>query len=188
MKLFFMDKNNNQFAETLTSYKKGKVGKYRIMKERTFDKTNSKWFKLHDISENIKFVSLQLKIVFQPKIEYLMKQMRNDVFKPPTGHPDFKIFCYNEELESKIRQPALAEKFKLEKIAEAQKLKAVLEAEAEAAAIQMNGEAKAFAIEAKAKAEAEQMSKKADAWNEYEQAALMEMMLKVKIYLVIFQR
>merc|ERR1711881_543076 len=82
-----------------------------------------------------------------------------------------------KELESKVRQPAEAEKFKLEKIAEANKLKSVLEAEAEAEAIQLKGDAKAFAIEAKAKAE--QMAKKADAWNEYEKAALMDMMLKM---------
>ena len=31
----------------------------------------------------------------------------------------------------------------------------------------------------KAKAEAEQMAKKADAWNEYKEAALVDMMLKV---------
>ena len=54
----------------------------------------------------------------------------------------------------------------------------VLEAEAEAEAIQLRGDAKAFAIEAKAKAEAEQMAKKADAWNEYDKAALLDMMLK----------
>ena len=40
------------------------------------------------------------------------------------------------------------------------------------------GEAEAFAIEAKAKAEAEQMAKKADAWNEYEQAAKIDMVLQ----------
>ena len=56
--------------------------------------------------------------------------------------------------------------------------KKVLEAEAEAEAIQLRGDAKAFAIEAKAKAEAEQMAKKADAWNEYDKAALLDMMLK----------
>jgi len=84
-----------------------------------------------------------------------------------------------KNLESQVRQPAEAEKFKLETIAEANKQKAVLEAQAEAEAIQLKGEAKAFAIEAKAKAEAEQMAKKADAWNEYEKAALMDMMLKM---------
>merc|ERR1739844_314205 len=84
-----------------------------------------------------------------------------------------------KELDSKIRKPAEAEKFKLETIAEAQRQKAVLEAEAEAEAIALKGDAKAFAVEAKAKAKAEQMAKKADAWNEYGKAALMDMMLKM---------
>merc|ERR1712107_289499 len=73
-----------------------------------------------------------------------------------------------KELNSKIRAPAEAEKYRLEKIAEAEKSRTVLEAEAEA-----------YAIEVKAKAEAEQMAKKADAWKEYEEAALVDMMLKV---------
>ena len=42
----------------------------------------------------------------------------------------------------------------------------------------------------KAKAEAEQMAKKADAWKEYQEAALVDMMLKVgssfyNIYLIV---
>jgi len=84
-----------------------------------------------------------------------------------------------KELDSKVRKPAEAEKYKLETIAEANRQKAILEAEAEAEAIALKGDAKAFAIEAKAKAEAEQMAKKADAWNEYGKAALMDMMLKM---------
>ena len=43
------------------------------------------------------------------------------------------------------------------------------------------GEAEAYAIEVKAKAEAEQMAKKADAWKEYQEAALVDMMLKVML-------
>merc|ERR1719341_1899174 len=62
-----------------------------------------------------------------------------------------------KELNSKVRAPAEAEKYRLEKIAEAEKSRTVLEAEAEA----------------------EQMAKKADAWKEYEEAALVDMMLKV---------
>ena len=54
----------------------------------------------------------------------------------------------------------------------------------------MRGEAEAYAIEVKAKAEAEQMAKKADAWKEYQEAALVDMMLKVdssflNIYLIV---
>jgi len=43
----------------------------------------------------------------------------------------------------------------------------------------MKGEAEAFAIEAKAKAEAEQMEKKANAWKEYQEAAVVDMILDV---------
>merc|ERR1719295_394254 len=82
-----------------------------------------------------------------------------------------------KELNSKIRAPAEAEKYRLEKIAEAEKSRTVLEAEAEAEARAVKGEAEAYAIEVKA--EAEQMAKKADAWKEYEEAALVDMMLKV---------
>lgn len=43
----------------------------------------------------------------------------------------------------------------------------------------MKGEAEAFAIEAKAKAEAEQMLKKAEAWKEYQDAAIVDMVLEM---------
>lgn len=43
---------------------------------------------------------------------------------------------------------------------------------------QLKGEAEAFAVEAKAKAEAEQMEKKAEAWKEYQDAAVVDMVLE----------
>merc|ERR1712029_1056595 len=90
-----------------------------------------------------------------------------------------EILRKEKELDSKVRKPAEAEKFKLEKLAEAEKLRLILEAEAEAEAVALRGEAEAYAIEVKAKAEAEQMNKKAEAFKEYKEAALVEMMLKV---------
>lgn len=42
----------------------------------------------------------------------------------------------------------------------------------------MKAEAEAYAIEAKAKAEAEQMAKKAEAWKEYQDAAMVDMVLE----------
>merc|ERR1712168_349878 len=90
-----------------------------------------------------------------------------------------EIMRKEKELDSKVKKPAEAEKFRLEKIAEAEKQRIVLEAEAEAEATALRGEAEAYAIEVKAKAEAEQMAKKADAWKEYKEAALVDMMLQV---------
>ena len=43
---------------------------------------------------------------------------------------------------------------------------------------QLKGEAEAFAIEEKARAEAEQMAKKADAWKDYQDAAMVDMVLE----------
>jgi flotillin len=55
----------------------------------------------------------------------------------------------------------------------------VLEAEAEAESVKLRGEAEAYSIEAKAKAEAEQMAKKADAWKDYQDAAMVDMILEM---------
>lgn len=44
--------------------------------------------------------------------------------------------------------------------------------------LQMRGEAEAFAIEARARAEAEQMAKKAEAFQMYQEAAQLDMLLE----------
>jgi len=90
-----------------------------------------------------------------------------------------EIMRKERELDSKVRKPAEAEKYRLETIAEATKQQIVLQAQAEAEAKALKGDAEAYAIEELAKAEAEQMAKKADAWAEYKEAAMVEMMLKV---------
>ncbi|XP_074654287.1 flotillin-1-like isoform X1 [Tubulanus polymorphus] len=89
-----------------------------------------------------------------------------------------EIIRRERELEATIQKPADAQKFKLEKLAEAEKNKVILEAQADAQAIEMRGEAEAYAIEAKARAEAEQMAKKADAWKDYQDAAMVDMVLE----------
>ena len=55
--------------------------------------------------------------------------------------------------------------------------------------VQMKGEAEAFAVEAKAKAEAEQMARKAEAWKQYEDAAVVDMVLDMlpKVITALFE-
>ncbi|XP_062904189.1 flotillin-1-like isoform X2 [Mobula hypostoma] len=89
-----------------------------------------------------------------------------------------EILRREKELEARVKKPAEAERYKLEKLAEAERMKLIMEAEAEAESIRVKGEAEAFAIHAKAKAEAEQMIKKAEAFNEYKDAAMVDMMLE----------
>ncbi|XP_038063791.1 flotillin-1-like [Patiria miniata] len=83
-----------------------------------------------------------------------------------------------KELKAQVKQPAEAERYRLETLADANMKRVVMEAEATAEAIQLKGEAEAFAIEEKAKAEAEQMAKKADAWKDYQDAAMVDMVLE----------
>jgi flotillin len=88
----------------------------------------------------------------------------------------------------------------LEKIAEAHRQRTVLEAQAQAEALRlqvisriefleqnvikkskfqlMQGEAESFSIEVKAKAEAEQMKLKAAAYQQYNEAAMMDMLMQ----------
>lgn len=89
-----------------------------------------------------------------------------------------EILRRSKELEAIVRQPAEAERYRLEKLAEANRNRLILEAQAEAEALRVKGEAMAYAVEEKAKAEAEQMAKKADAWREYKDAAMVDMVLE----------
>ncbi|NP_001397048.1 flotillin-1 isoform 3 [Mus musculus] len=81
-----------------------------------------------------------------------------------------------KELEARVRKPAEAERYRLERLAEAEKAQLIMQAEAEAES--MRGEAEAFAIGARARAEAEQMAKKAEAFQMYQEAAQLDMLLE----------
>uniref|UniRef100_S4RGD7 Flotillin n=1 Tax=Petromyzon marinus TaxID=7757 RepID=S4RGD7_PETMA len=89
-----------------------------------------------------------------------------------------EILRREKELDAKIKKPAEAEKYRLEKLAEAGRARVIMEAEAEAESIKIKGEAEAYAIEAKAKAEAEQMLQKAQAFKDYEEAAMVDLLLE----------
>ena len=116
--------------------------------------------------------------VMQQKIKEQEAEVKVVERKQQIEIAEQEIMRKERELVSRVKKPAEAEKFRQEKIVEAQKQRIILEAEAEAEAIAVRGEAEAFAVEAKAKAEAEQMAKKADAWKEYEDAAMIDMLLQ----------
>ncbi|XP_010641771.1 flotillin-1, partial [Fukomys damarensis] len=68
--------------------------------------------------------------------------------------------------------------WRLERLAEAEKSQQIMQAEADAESVRMRGEAEAFAIGARARAEAEQMAKKAEAFQLYQEAAQLDMLLE----------
>lgn len=113
--------------------------------------------------QKIKEEQMQIKVVERAQEVHLQNQ---------------EILRREKELQGTIRQPAEAEKFRLEKIAEATRNRLVLEAEAESESIRVKGEAEAAAIQAKAKAEANIMMQKAEAWKEFKEAAMMDLYLQ----------
>ena len=95
-----------------------------------------------------------------------------------------------KELEASVRKPAEAKQFEIETLANANKFQLEANAAGEAAAIRQKGDAEADAIQArglaeaevirqKGLAEAEAMQKKAAAWQNYNQAALVQQLIDV---------
>jgi flotillin len=82
------------------------------------------------------------------------------------------------ELEATIRKPAEAEQYRIRTIAEAERFSIEAHAAGEAEAIRIRGEAEASAIQAKGLAEAEAMKQKAAAWQNYNQAALIQQLIE----------
>ncbi|MFF4245916.1 flotillin family protein [Streptomyces sp. NPDC001822] len=103
----------------------------------------------------------------------------------------------DRELDTKVRKPADAARYRAEQEAEARRIAQVKEAEADAErsrltgqgeklhrsaladAVRIEGESEAAAIAAKGAAEAEAMQKKADAFKEYGDAAVLQMLVEV---------
>ena len=84
----------------------------------------------------------------------------------------------DRELDSTVRRPADAERFRLQTIADGRRGQLVAEAEGESEAIRLRGQAEADAVRAQGLAEAEAMRRKADAWKEYGQAAIVDRLLE----------
>jgi flotillin len=93
-----------------------------------------------------------------------------------------------KELEATVRKPAEAEQYRIETLAKAKRFQTETEASGEAGAIRATGEAEADATKAKGLAqadvireqglsEARAMHKKAEAWQEYNQAAIVQQLI-----------
>lgn len=94
-----------------------------------------------------------------------------------------------KELEATVQKPAEAEQYRIKALANAEKFRLETEAAGQAAAIRATGEAEADAIRAKGLAqaevikaqgiaEAEAMQRKAAAWQEYNQAAIIQQLIE----------
>jgi flotillin len=84
-----------------------------------------------------------------------------------------------KELEANVLKPSDARKYQIKAEAEAEEYRIQAEARGKAGAMKLEGEAEAGRIRDKGLAEAEAMSKKAESWEKYNEAAILEMYMKV---------
>jgi len=90
-----------------------------------------------------------------------------------------EIVRKEKELEATVIKPADARKYQIKSEAEGEEFRIAAEAKGKSEALRLEGLAEADQIRAKGGAEAEAMTKKAQAWEKYNQAAVLEMYLKV---------
>jgi flotillin len=90
---------------------------------------------------------------------------------------DAEIQRRERELVATVLKQAEIERRKIETLAEAQKQKLILEADGQAASTRATGEAEAEIIFKKGEAEAKAMNVKAEAYQEYNQAAVIDKLI-----------
>jgi flotillin len=92
---------------------------------------------------------------------------------------ELEIARKEKELNSNVIKPADARKYQMKAEAEAEEFRIQSEARGKADAMKLEGIAEAEKTKQLGLAEAESMSKKAQAWDKYNQAAILEMYLKM---------
>ena len=90
---------------------------------------------------------------------------------------ELEIKRKQKELDAGVIKPADARKYQLQAEAEAEGFRIQTEAKGRTEALRMEGQAEAEGIKLKGTAEAEAMLKKAGAWENYNQAAILELYL-----------
>jgi flotillin len=92
---------------------------------------------------------------------------------------ELEIQRREKELDANVLKPSDARKYQIKAEAEAEEYRIQAEARGKAEAMKLEGQAEAGKIKEKGLAEAEAMLKKAQAWEKYNEAAILEMYMKV---------
>src|SRR5919202_651413 len=123
--------------------------------------------KAYDIAAN----QAQQKVVAeQVRIEQVQRQEQIKV-------QELEVQRRERELEATVSKPAEAERRRIEVLAEAQRQKLATEAAGQADAIRLQGTAEAEIVRAKGQAEADAMHLRAEAYQEYNQAAVLDKLI-----------
>ncbi len=158
-------------AETLSQTKQAEATRDLEIKKAMYleatKKQQAQADKAYDIQGNI---MQQQVIAEQVKIQQVEKEQQIKV-------QESEIKRRENELTATLLKQADAERGRIETLAAAEKLRLTAEAEGRAAAIRVQGEAEAEIILKKGEAEAKAMNVKAEAFQQYNQAAVIDKLL-----------
>jgi len=158
-------------AETLSQAKQAEATRDMEVKKAMYLETTKKQQatadKAYDIQTNI---MQQQVIAEQVKIQQVEKEQQIKVQEAEIKRREFELIA------TTLKQ-AEVERGRIETLASAEKMRLTTEAEGHAAAIRTQGEAEAEIIFKKGEAEARAMNVKAEAYQEYNQAAVVDKLL-----------
>ena len=158
-------------AETLSQAKQAEAQRDLDIKKANYTETIKKQQAQADKAYEIQTNVMQQQVTAeQVKVRQVEKEHEVAV-------QDAEIQRRERELIATVLKQAEIERKRIETLAEAEKQRLVTEAEGKAAAIRMQGEAEAEIIFKKGEAEAKALNVKAEAYQEYNQAAVVDKLI-----------
>jgi flotillin len=158
-------------AETLSMAKQAESQRDLEIKRATYLETVNRQKAQADKAYEIQANIMQQQVIAEAvKIRQVEKESEVKV-------QDAEILRRERELIATVLKPAEVERRRIETMAEAEKQRAILGAEGQAQAIRQQGEAEAEITFKKGDAEARAMNVKAEAYQEYNQAAVVDKLI-----------
>src|SRR2546423_6753013 len=158
-------------AETLSAAKQAEAQRDLEIKKANYKEMTTKQQAQADKAYELQTNVMQQQVMAEAvKIRQIEKEQEIKV-------QEAEILRHERELIAQVLKGAEVEKRRIETLAEAEKLRLTVEAEGHASATRAQGEAEAEIILKKGEAEAKAMNVKAEAYQEYNQAAVVDKLL-----------
>jgi flotillin len=158
-------------AETLSAAKQAEAQRDLEVQKASFKEMTTKQQAQADKAYELQTNITQQQIVAEAvKIKQVEKEQEIKV-------QEAEILRHEKELIAQVLKQAEVERKRIETLAEAEKQRLTMEAEGRAAATRTQGEAEAEIIFKKGEAEAKAMNVKAEAYQEYNQAAVVDKLI-----------
>jgi len=165
---------NTKIAEAEKNYRVGKAGYDEVANRKEVQAELARTLQEKITNQEIKAQEVQIEVVTKQKQIEVQGQ---------------EVQRRTKELEATVKKPAEAEQYRIETLANAKKYQTGTEAagvadatrlqgQGEADAVKAKGLAQADVIKAQGFAEAQAMEKKAEAWQQYNQAAIIQQLIE----------